>query len=454
MDVDLTTDVLVVGAGGCGLVAALAAAERGAEVLLVEKGPRPEGNTARSSGMIQAAGTRFQRAAGVVEGPADLAADVFHKNGGDCDQAVARALCRAAAPLVEWLVDDLGIELRFVGDFTYPGHSQLRMHAPPSRTGAELMAGLLAALEQRPRIQLVCDAPVVELLTDEYGAVSGAVVETSGRERVGAKKVILALNGYGGNRQLVREHCPEIADALYFGHGGNTGEALLWGRDLGAAADYLDAYQGHASVADGYGTLVTWATVMQGGFLVNLQGRRFGDESQGYSEFARVVLTQPDGLAWLLFDRRVFDRVQSFQDIQECAAAGAFRQAATIEAFAERAHLPADALGETLATYNRAARGEAPDPFGRQAGPPLDPPFVGVRVTPALFHTQGGLRVDPHARVLRPDGVPIPNLYAGGGSAAGISGHGAAGYLSGNGLLAALGLGKLAGDHAASTLSA
>nr|MBA2449741.1 FAD-binding protein [Chloroflexota bacterium] len=152
------------------------------------------------------------------------------------------------------------------------------------------------------------------------------------------------------------------------------------GRDLGAAADYLDAYQGHVSVADGYGTLVTWATVMQGGFLVNLQGRRFGDESQGYSEFARVVLTQPDGLAWLLFDRRVFDRVQSFQDIQECTAAGAFRHATTIEAFAERAHLPADALGETLATYNRAARGEAPDPFGRQAGPPLDPPFVGVGV--------------------------------------------------------------------------
>ena len=100
MDFDLTTDVLVVGAGGCGLVAALATAERDAEVLLVEKGPRPAGNTARSSRMIQAAGTRFQRDAG-VEGPADLAADVFRKNGGDCDQAIARTLCQAAAPLVE-----------------------------------------------------------------------------------------------------------------------------------------------------------------------------------------------------------------------------------------------------------------------------------------------------------------------------------------------------------------
>lgn len=191
---DLETDVLVVGAGACGLVAALAAAERGARVLLLEKSRRPEGNTARSTGMVQAAGTLFQREARIFEGPEDLLADLYRKNGGDCDRDVARALCETAPRMVEWLVDELRVDLRFVGDFTYPGHSQFRMHAPPSRTGAELMADLVQAVQARPTIQLICDAPVVELIADEDGAVRGAVVETSGRERVGSAA---GISGHG-----------------------------------------------------------------------------------------------------------------------------------------------------------------------------------------------------------------------------------------------------------------
>lgn len=446
---DVETDVLVVGAGGCGLVAALAAADHGAEVLVLEKSPRPGGNTARSTGMVLAAGTRFQREAGLTGAtPERLAEDVLRKNHRRSSPEVTLALARGSAPLVEWMVDDLGVDLRLVTDFKYPGHSEFWMHATPSRIGLELVGDLLAAVKRQPRIQVIADARAVDLV-DRDDAVVGAVVETTGREVVGARKTILAANGFAANREMVKRYCPEVAEALHFGHDGNTGEAIRWGESRGAALDAMGAYQGHGSVAYPHGTLVTWATIVNGGFLVNAEGRRFGDESRGYSEYAREVLTQPEGVAYLVIDNRIFDSVQAFEDVRECVEAGVFHHRPTIEELARVLRIDPAGLAEELRAFDETARGLAPDRFGRRVEtPPLAGPFVGTRVTGALFHTQGGLRVDSCGRVLRADGARIPNLYAGGGTAVGVSGPDAAGYLSGNGLLAALGLGKLAGDHA------
>ncbi|MFQ5858929.1 MAG: FAD-binding protein [Anaerolineae bacterium] len=120
---------------------------------------------------------------------------------------------------------------------------------------------------------------------------------------------------------------------------------------------------------------------------------------------------------------------------------------------AETLHLDPEALHETLEAYHRAVMG-GEDEFGRtDFAEPLRPPYYGVQVTGALFHTQGGLKVDKRARVLRTDGTPVPNLYAGGGVAVGVSGSGSAGYIAGNGLLAALGLGKIAGEDAAGSVN-
>jgi fumarate reductase flavoprotein subunit len=122
----------------------------------------------------------------------------------------------------------------------------------------------------------------------------------------------------------------------------------------------------------------------------------------------------------------------------------------TLEGLAETIDLPADVLSETIEKTNRSIRGEASDPFGREEflGGPLEPPYYGIHVRGALFHTQGGLQVDTRARVLRPDGTHIPGLYAGGGTAVGVSGSEYKGYSSGNGLLAAAVLGKVAGEAA------
>ncbi|MEO7404703.1 MAG: FAD-binding protein, partial [Burkholderiales bacterium] len=253
------------------------------------------------------------------------------------------------------------------------------------------------------------------------------------------------------NPALVREHIPEIADALFFGHGGNQGDAIAWGRALGAEIRHMGAYQGHGSVATPHGVLITWAVMMEGGIQINNRGERFSNEHQGYSEQAVSVLAQPDRIAWDILDSRLHQLGQTFEDYRQGFEAGAIRRANTVGQLAEVTGVPLAALERTLADTARFVRGEAKDPFGRQfkGKTPLTPPYYAVKVTGTLFHTQGGLTVDRNARVLRPDGRPLPNLLAGGGAAAGLSGDHVWGYMSGNGLLAAVTYGRLAGESAA-----
>jgi fumarate reductase flavoprotein subunit len=347
---------------------------------------------------------------------------------------------------VEWLVDEIGCEMLCYTDFLYPGQSRHRMHGPKESYGSELVRQLESAIREEPRIELRADTPVHDLLWDGR-RVTG--VETADGP-AGAGAVILALNGFGGDREMVREYLgPEAAAALYYGSPNNTGEGIRWGIALGAATGRMSSYQGHASVAFPDGPLVTWAVVVNGAILVNRRGERFGCETVGYSEYAGAVMAQPGGQAWEIFDEEVYEASRGTR-FDEVVEAGKVRRFENLEELAETFGLPADALAATVARANRSARGEAPDPFGREefSGGPLEPPFYGVHVRGALFHTQGGLKVDRLARVLKPDGTHVPGLYAGGGTAEGVSGSGHRGYSSGNGLLAATVLGRIAGEAA------
>jgi fumarate reductase flavoprotein subunit len=288
-------------------------------------------------------------------------------------------------------------------------------------------------------------------LVADGDAVLGAAIAggRSGDWRIRAKKVILATNGFAANADLVRRHCPDIAGAPYFGAPGSAGEAIEWGDRLGADLANLGAYQAYATLAYPAGSLLSWTTIEMGGIVVNGLGRRFGDETAGYSGFAAAVLRQNE--AYALFDTRIRDYAAAHElEVREMMATGALREfdTAAVSAFG----LDGEALRATIDAYNAAASGAAPDPYGRRefGFAPLTAPFVLCQVIAGLFHTQGGLRVDHDARVLRRGGGVIGNLFAGGGAAAGVSGRtGGAGYSSGSGLLAALGLGRIAGKAAA-----
>ena len=263
--------------------------------------------------------------------------------------------------------------------------------------------------------------------------------------------MILACNGYGGNPDLVRQFIPEMANALYFGHPGNRGDAVIWGDALGAQLSHLGAYQGHGSVATPHNILITWAVIMQGGIQVNSQGRRFCDESRGYSEQAADVLRQPGGIAWNVFDERIAAIARQFEDFRAAERAGAVLTGRTIAELADAMHVPAETFAAEWAEVETLKTTSGQDRFGRKFAPEQRcvAPFHAVKVTGALFHTQGGLAIDGAGRVRRRDGRLFPNLFAAGGAAAGVSGATAAGYLSGNGLLTATVLGRLAGQAAA-----
>ena len=449
---DVSVPLIIIGAGAAGLCAALAAKEAGVEPLVIERDKVPAGSTALSAGLIPAAATRFQRAKGIDDSAALFAADILRKADDEPDRVIVQSVAEHSSALIEWLCDRYDLPFDVIDNFNYPGHSAMRMHGLPSRTGRELVDRLRTAAEASD-IPIVTQRAAASLLVGANGTIHGVEIESSDGacERVGCHALILACNGYGGNAELVRRYIPEMANALYFGHPGNRGDAVLWGDVLGAQLRDLSGYQGHGSVATPHNILISWATIMQGGIQVNRDGLRFCDESHGYSEQAAQVLRQPEGVVWSVFDGRIADIARQFEDFRDAEHAGAILSAPTIEQLAAAMHVAYDAFAAEWSAVEKLKADDGQDRFGRRFTPSQTcaPPFHAVKVTGALFHTQGGLAIDGVGRVKRKDGKLFPNLFAAGGAASGVSGSTAAGYLSGNGLLTATVLGRLAGQAAA-----
>jgi fumarate reductase flavoprotein subunit len=312
------------------------------------------------------------------------------------------------------------------------------------------MAALQAAAEAAG-IPVLTRALVDTLVLDAQDGVIGVdFVRPDGhRETLACDALLLACNGFGGNAPMVRALLPEMAEATFGGHVGNDGSAILWGRALGARLRDLGGYQGHGSWVTPQGALMSWAVMMEGGVQINSEGRRFHDETQGYSEAAVHVLAQPGGIAWNVFDAPLLALARGFPDFCEAEAAGALRRCESVADLAACIGCEVAALQRTL----DALRDPAPQPDGRVFARGLQAPYFAVKVTGALFHTQGGLDTTPDMRVLRDDGMPFANLFAAGGAAGGVSGDAVWGYLSGNGLLSAVAGGYIAARTAAALIN-
>ena len=444
--------VAIVGAGACGLTAALMLSDAGVDCVLLERDAAPSGSTALSSGFIPAAGTGVQIAAGITDSPERFAADIQAKAHGSAASHLVAAYTQAIAPAIDALQAPHGIEFVLLDGFLYPGHSTQRMHAVPEKTGVGLMTRLQQAVANA-QVPVIGNALVRELWIDR--SAGAPRVQGLGYQRpdgtieyLSCDVLILACNGFGGNAAMVHEMLPDMRDATFAGHTGNDGSAIAWGKALGAQLVDLGGYQGHGSWAVPQGALISWALMMEGGVQLNANGQRFHDETQGYSEASVKVLAQPGGVAWNVFDTPLLELARSFPDFCDAEGAGALRTCADAAALAALLGCGLDTLSATLASIGAGTVNADGRVFKRA----LQAPYFAVKVTGALFHTQGGLAIDSRCRVLRADGSPFPNLLAAGGAAGGVSGNAVWGYLSGNGLLSAVAGGYIAAQTAAQVL--
>ena len=442
-------EVVVVGAGACGLCAALAARDGGADVLLIERDAVPRGTTAMSIGLIPAANTRFQRDRGIADSVENFVADILKRNEGKTDVARVHHIVRESAPTVEWLVDKHEVPLSLQNEL-YAGHSLYRMHGTVGCTGGEVMDGLYAAAN-KVGVRFALNTIVETLFADATGKIAGVRVVSKGAQRdIACGALILASSGFAANREMVTKHIPAMAKAGTYCHHGAQGDAVRWGEALGAAFGDITAYQSHGGLMVDRPASVPWAHILRGGIQVNATGKRFSDETANYAERAHDILAQPDGFAWSIFDQQIEDSLANFMPYVDFLKIGKVITANSAEDLVAVTGLP-PTLIDTLREVADVAAGKIKDPLGRnfRDAKPLTAPFKAVKVTGSLYHTQGGLEVDEQGRALRADRNPFPNLFAGGGAARGISGPGCAGYLGGNGLLTASVYGRLAGTAAA-----
>jgi fumarate reductase flavoprotein subunit len=437
------SEAIVIGAGGCGLTAALAMAERGIQVLLLEKEGWPGGNTALTAG-IAAAGSQFQRDEGITDTAAELAREILQRNNNQSDISLTETLAQNSASMVEWLAKTA--EIKFHIEFPPYGHSVPRGHRCGG--GWALVHYLMNAIARRQNIQRLFSTPAVSLKLDTKGAVRGVITK---KRTFTAHKVVLATGGFGANRTLVARHIPGAMQLPYHGQRGSTGDGLRMGMEAGAVMANMDSTLTYPSYFAPLRIPVPQVLVYLGAILVDQDGNRFADETKFPGVPSAKMIESQRTTAYEIFDERIFRAAGNA--LSRLAEAKVLEIGKSPKELARKLGINETALQQTVSSYNVSAN-HGKDEFGRTTLTPLTLPLYGVQTWLGLYCTFGGLKINTNAQVIRQDGSIVPNLYAGGDVSEGVSGPGAVGYLPGNGLLAALGLGKIAGEHAASAIIA
>ena len=454
---EFTVPVLVVGGGACGCIAALSAREAGAEVLLVEQDERPMGSTGMSQGLICAAGTKSQAEHDIEDDAERYYADIMSKTRGLTDPVLARTIADHAGPTVDWMVEALDMPWQLDTGFRPAyGNSAYRVHGWRGHSGQDMVDLLHRRLDDAG-IDVVLGARLSEVHADEEGRILGVSLSRpdGSVEHVGCGALVLACGGFAADHAMVARYMPEMAHARNNGHEGSRGTAVYVGEQLGAQLGDMGAYQGYAMLTEPQGIPVPPGVPVEGGVLVNMAGERFVDETADIAGMVHPVLAQEGEHVWVVFDDRIEAAADYIPEMQQLKALNALKKADSVPELAEIIGVPANALQAALDATRTAHSSRMADPTGRIWGDDLPPaaPYRALKVVGAIFHTQGGLQIDGEACVVRPDGTPLPNLFAGGGAARSVSGPAHWGYLPAMGLATAVTFGRLAGRAAARVAS-
>ncbi len=441
----LEADVAVVGGGGAGLSAAIAAAEAGKTVYLMEKIGFLGGTTMLSSGIIPATGTDEQIAFGVTDDtPEANARDILRPSNYSVRQELVYTVAEKAKDMVDWL-RGMGVKWTLMDSLFY-GQSEYRMHQAEGN-GNGMTTAMIEHLNSFDTVTAVVNTTVEGLLIED-GKVIGCYGTDADGEAFALKaaSTVLATTGFGNNDEMLLQYCPEIQPAVKVVSPGATGEGIRWGAQLGARLANMGAYQGYAFHTADNNKSGEQGILNNGGIFVNEQGKRFCNEYGGYSEITPHVLAQSNHICYEIFTDIQASQCSLFESWQED---GIVFTGETPEELAEAIGVDAEALAKTIEDY-KAGIEKGEDKMNKCRLPEnFDGPYYAVKNTGEIRHTQGGMSTDVEAHVLKEDGTVIPGLYAAGGCTEGFSSGDGAAYMSGNGLLQCLIYGKIAGTNAA-----
>ena len=445
---DGSCDIVIVGAGGAGLSAAVAAAESGAgSIIVLEKQGIVGGNTNYSTGGINAAETDVQKSLGIEDSKQLFYDDTMKGGKNENLPELVRNFVEHAPGTISWLIGR-GADLSDVG--LMGGSSVKRTHRPKGGTaiGPHLMKILKTAAADE-HIEIRTSNKVLGLLSSG-SAVTGVQVQNADGStyKLNAKAVIIATGGFGANLNMVTQYQPWLSGFATLNHPGATGDAFGWVTSLGGATIQMENIQIHPTAEAENHILITEAVRGNGAILVNREAKRFVNEMETRDVVSAAILKQTSADAYLIFDQEVR---KSLASIETYANQHLLKEGSTLAKLAEAAGLPPAALEATMNRYADQQKAGVDEDFGRNATEMTaalqTPPFYAVRVKPAIHHTMGGLRVNTGTQVLKADGTPIPGLYAAGEVTGGLHG---ANRLGGNGVADIVVNGKLAGEAAAS----
>ncbi len=494
-DIEETVDVVVVGAGGAGMTAAITATDAGKKVIVVESQPIAGGNSVRSTGGMNAAKTpyqdknEFKEAAGVektlataAEKFADnetitaLAAtvksqwDAYQANPqgyfdsvelmeldtliggkGKNNPELVKALAENSAAAIEWLAS-IGADVKNVGAFG--GASVKRIHRPVNADGKVTAVGayIVPILEknlQDRNVQFLFDTTANEIIMKDGKAVGIKGTGKDGHKvTINAKSVVIATGGFGANAEMVEKYKPELKGFATTNAEGAQGQGIDMATAVGAATVDMDQIQIHPTVhieEDGNAHLITEGLRGDGAILVNAEGKRFYDEVSTRDKVSAAIIAQPEKSAWLVVDQSMVDKSAV---IAGYIKSGYTVTGATYEELAKAMGVDETTFVSTMNTWNQAVEAKSDAEFNRTsfANPLTAAPYYAIKITPAVHHTMGGIVINPKAEVLNEKGEVISGLFAAGEVTGGVHG---ANRLGGNAVADFTVFGRIAGQSAA-----
>ena len=491
-DATYNTDIVIVGAGGAGMTAALTAAEKGADVIILESQAAVGGNSVRATGGMNAADTpaqdenEFGESAGVektlktarttyadnvtitklaeeVEKQwADYQAnpvgyfdsdelmelDTMIGGKGINDPALVETLCSNSADAIDWL-DEHGITLHSVSSFG--GASVKRIHRPVDAEGKTVSVGsyMIPLLEEnceKAGVQILLNTTANEILTDASGAAVGikATGSTGETVTVNAKAVVLTTGGFGANLDMVVEYKPELKGFMTTNAAGAQGQGIEMATAIGAGTVDMDQIQIHPTVEANTAALITEGLRGDGAVLINAEGKRFIDEVGTRDVVSAAEIAQTGSYSWLVVDQAMVD---ASSVIQGYIKKGYTVTGETYEELGKAMGVDEAAFAETMKTWNGYVEAKNDPDFGRTSfANPLDTaPYYAIKVTAGVHHTMGGLTINTNTEVLKEDGTVIPGLFAAGEVTGGVHG---ANRLGGNAVADFTVFGRIAGKAA------